>query len=376
VRRAGGPVAAALALALLTAAAPALPPTFSAPEPRASSRPAKAPTDLAETASSPATEPSAKGRPAAAKPRALKPPASPPAEETPPAKPDAAEIAKQTYVVKPGDTLSRIVAKTGAGADAITRENKLAPPFIVRPGQKLKIPAGRYHLVEKGERGIAIARAYGVDWSRIAELNHLEEPFILRAGERLLIPSAREVAGMSMEDRAKAFRIDIEDLVTGNEPALAPKARPAAPVRTAARPVPPSVPVAEPAAGFSGRFVWPVVGQIMRRYGLQATGARNDGINIRAEMGETVHAAADGVVAYAGDLAAFGKLVLIRHGNGWLTAYGHAESLLVTRGQAVKQGQPIARAGASGSAREPQLHFEIRDGRKPVNPMDWLPKLN
>ena len=311
---------------------------------------------------------------AAALPAAVVP--TPPAEATPPAPPAAIEVAKQTYVVKPGDTLFRIVAKTGASADAIARANKLPASLIVRPGQKLKIPAGRYHIVQKGERGIAIGRAYGVDWSRIAELNHLEEPFMLRAGERLLIPSTREVAGMSMEERARAFHIDIDDLVTGNEPALAPRAKPAKPVRTTARPVPPSVPVAEPAASFSGRFVWPIVGQIVRRYGLQPTGGRNDGINIRAHMGETVRAAADGVVAYAGDLAAFGKLVLIRHGGGWLTAYGHADSLLVARGQAVKQGQPIARAGATGSAREPQLHFEIRDGRKPVNPLSWLPNRN
>ncbi|MDO6415715.1 peptidoglycan DD-metalloendopeptidase family protein [Sphingomonas sp. BIUV-7] len=301
------------------------------------------------------------------------PPPSPPADATPPAIPGAIEVKAQTYVVQPGDTLSRIIAKTGAGSDAIAQANRLEAPFVVRPGQKLKIPAGRYHLVQKGERGIAIGRAYGVDWNRIAELNHLEEPFTLRAGERLLIPSTREVAGMSMEERAKAFRIDIDDLVTGNEPALAPKAKPAAPVKTAARPVPASVAVAEPAAAFSGRFAWPLTGDILRRYGLQASGARNDGVNIRARMGETVRAAADGVVAYAGDLAAFGKLVLIRHGNGWLTAYGHADSLLVTRGQAVKQGQPIAKAGATGSAREPQLHFEIRDGRKPVNPLSWLP---
>lgn len=370
MRRAGGPVAALLALALSTAAA-SVPPTFSASG-RSSSDAADAPkkastTKPISTAKSPVRKATTTAR------AAPQPVTSPPADDTPPAKPDAADIESQTYVVKAGDTLSRIVTRTGAGADAIARENKLKPPFIVRPGQKLKIPAGRYHLVEKGERGIAIARAYGVEWSRIAELNHLEEPFILRAGERLLIPSTREVADMSMEERAKAFHIDIDDLATGNEPALAPKAKPAAPVKTAARPVPASVPVAEPAATFSGKFIWPMVGEIMRRYGLQPTGARNDGINIRAQMGETVRAAADGVVAYAGDLAAFGKLVLIRHGNGWLTAYGHAETLLVTRGQAVKQGQPIAKAGATGSAREPQLHFEIRDGRKPVNPLSWLP---
>ena len=308
--------------------------------------------------------------------------AAPPPDDPPTSEPEvpatgahAVQVKAQTYVVKSGDTLSRVVAKTGAGADAIARANKLAPPYVVRPGQKLAIPAGRYHRVRRGERGIAIARAYGVDWQRIANLNHLEEPYLLRDGERLLLPTTGEVAKMSMEERARAFRIDIDDLVSGNEPALPSKTKPAAPVRKPKTPVPETVAVAEPPPKtFSGRFSWPLRGAILRGFGQQATGARNDGINIRAKLGETVRAAADGVVAYAGDLAGFGKLVLIRHGGGWLTAYGHAGKLLVTRGEAVERGQPIANAGATGSAREPQLHFEIRDGRSPVNPLSWLPK--
>ncbi len=300
---------------------------------------------------------------------------APPAMQTQPAPaweaaavaPNAVDVPASAYRVKPGDTLTRVVARSRAGADAIARANKLAPPYLLRAGRMLTIPPGRYHLVAKGQSGIAIARAYGVDWSRIAALNHLTEPFILRAGDRLLLPSRSEIAGMSLEQRAAAFRIDIDDLVTGGEPAIAAKARP-----VTARP---ATPPAEPATAFAGRFAWPLTGRIIRPFGRLPDGARNDGINIAAKRGTPILAAADGAVAYAGALPGFGQLVLIRHGQGWLTAYGHADALLVTRGQSVTRGQPIARAGATGSALEPQLHFEIRQGRKPVDPLGLLPRV-
>jgi murein DD-endopeptidase MepM/ murein hydrolase activator NlpD len=307
---------------------------------------------------------------------AAAPPVPPPAWEARQAKTDAADVATSIYVVRPGDSLSRVVEATGAGADAIARANKLSSPFVLRPGQKLQIPAGRYHIVRRGEAGIAIARAYGVDWSRIATLNHLQEPYQLRAGDRLLVPSKTEVAHMSLEQRAAAFRIDIDDLVTGSEPALAEKAKPAPPTPSPrkALALAPTTPVAEPAQNFSGRFAWPLVGKILRSFGPQASGARNDGINIQATAGSPVLAAADGVVAYAGPLAGFGQLVLVRHGGGWLTAYGYAQSISVARGQSVSRGQTIARAGATGSASEPQLHFEIREGRRPLDPLSLLPR--
>jgi murein DD-endopeptidase MepM/ murein hydrolase activator NlpD len=132
--------------------------------------------------------------------------------------------------------------------------------------------------------------------------------------------------------------------------------------------------VAEPSR-FAGRFDWPLNGQILRRFGSLGSGQQNDGINIAAAPGAPILAAADGVVAYVGtEVAVFGGLILIRHGDGWITAYGHAQDLLVTRGQAVKRGQVIGYAGATGYAAEPQLHFEIRQNRKPVNPLDLLPK--
>ncbi len=105
-------------------------------------------------------------------------------------------------------------------------------------------------------------------------------------------------------------------------------------------------------------------------------GLYNDGINIKATKGTPIRAAADGIVAYAGnDLGAFGNLVLVKHSGGWITAYAHAEALLVVRGDKVRKGDPIARVGESGKVDDPQLHFEIRKGRKPVNPEKYLPGL-
>lgn len=302
-----------------------------------------------------------------------------PASEPPPVwevktvVPSATEVKGGSYVVKRGQTLSHVARATGAGIDAIAAANGIEPPFAVHPGRRLKIPGGRYHLVGKGESGIAIARAYGVDWSRVATLNHLQETYLLRAGQRLLIPSEKEVAKMTLEQRAAAFRIDIDDLVTGSEPALAARAAPAPPVRSAARALPPTVAVAAPAQSFAGRFAWPLAGKIIRRFGQLAGGVRNDGIDIATPVGMPIRAAADGVIAYAGRLAGFGQLVLIRHGDGWLTAYGHAQSLAVRRGQAVSRGDVIGLAGASGNAPQPQLHFEVRNGRRPVDPLRLLP---
>jgi murein DD-endopeptidase MepM/ murein hydrolase activator NlpD len=286
---------------------------------------------------------------------------------------DAVTVPDSIYVVKDGETIRSIGNKTGAGSEAIARANAIPAPFMVRAGQRLKIPGGRYHLVRAGQSGIAIARAYGVEWSRIADLNDIQPPYVLRNGQRLLLPSSAEAAQMTPEQRARAFSLDIDDLATGSEPALASNAAPKAPVATPRKPLAKDEPVETP-ANFAGRFQWPLNGAIIGRFGPAGDGRRNDGINIAAERGEEIHAAADGVVAYAGSaIAVYGGLILIKHGEGWITAYGHAEQILVTRGQTVHAGDVIARAGATGSVNKPQLHFEIRNKRTPVDPLRYLP---
>jgi len=290
-----------------------------------------------------------------------------------PVEADAVTIADSTYVVKDGETIRSIGNKTGAGSEAIAKANNIQAPFVVRTGQRLKIPGGRYHLVRAGQSGIAIARAYGVPWSTIADLNDIQPPYVLRNGQRLLLPSAAQTAQMTPEQRAQAFNLDIDDLATGSEPALASNAAPKAPTATPRKPLPKDEPVETP-ANFSGRFQWPLSGAIIGRFGPAGDGRRNDGINISAERGEEIRAAADGVVAYAGSaIAVYGGLILIKHGDGWITAYGHAEQILVTRGQTVHRGDVIARAGATGSVNKPQLHFEIRNRRTPVDPLRYLP---
>jgi lipoprotein NlpD len=298
-------------------------------------------------------------------------PAPPPAWEARPVTPDATRVEGSTYVVQPGDTLRSIANRTGAGSEAIARANGIPAPFMIRTGQRLAIPGGRYHLVRAGETGIAIARAYGVDWSRVVTANALAEPYILRTGQRVLIPD--ESRPMTREERAAAFRIDIDDIVTGSQPAIAERARPARPTASSTRVLPSTSPVAPPAA-LSGAFAWPVRGQLIRRFGPVASGERSDGLKIAVPLDTPILAAADGTVAYVGSaIPSLGGLVMIQHGGGWTTIYGHAGQLLVQRGQSVKRGQMIALSGDSGTNR-PQLHFEMRQGRTPVDPIPRLPR--
>ncbi|HVJ41045.1 MAG TPA: peptidoglycan DD-metalloendopeptidase family protein [Dongiaceae bacterium] len=141
---------------------------------------------------------------------------------------------------------------------------------------------------------------------------------------------------------------------------------------TAASQVAAVTPPATTATG-SGQFGWPVQGKVISKFGATADGLRNDGINISASAGAPVVAAADGVVAYAGnELRGFGNMILIRHADGWVTAYAHNESLAVKKGDTVKRGQTIARVGQTGNVTSPQLHFEIRKGTSAQDPMKYL----
>jgi len=120
-------------------------------------------------------------------------------------------------------------------------------------------------------------------------------------------------------------------------------------------------------------FRWPVRGRVIAGFGQKVNGAANDGINLAVPEGTSVKAAEDGVVAYAGnELKGYGNLVLVRHSNGFVTAYAHASDIAVKRGDQVKRGQIIAKAGQTGSASSPQLHFEIRKGSTPVDPTQYL----
>lgn len=277
---------------------------------------------------------------------------------------NAASVRDQTYIVQPGDTLRGIGNRTGAGSEIIARENGLVAPFVIRPGQRLRIPGGRYHLVEDGQTGLAIAQAYGAPWSAIVELNAISEPFVLRRGQRLRLPAAPDFARpANLEERAAAFRLDIDDAISGSS---------AAEVEADA---PPASPAPRPAAAFSGAFRWPATGGVLARFGPAANGVRNNGIDIAAPDGSPVLAAAPGTVNFASDKASvFGGLILIDHGSGWMSAYGYVRELRVEPGQKVSAGAPIASVADRGIGDQPRLHFEIRKDRKAVDPLTRLPR--
>ena len=271
------------------------------------------------------------------------------------------------------------------------------------PGATLTIPAGRWHLVRAGETGIAIARAYRADFAVVARVNGLRAPYALEIGDLLLIPPpppratlrftpvarakiaapAPAPAPATVEARAQAYNLDIDKLLRGE-----PQARRAAPRSSEpASELPPPSREAAPSragegAGSAGRTAaegatihldWPLTGHLLSTFGAKPGGRFNDGVNIAAAPGTPVHAAASGIVLYAGNgVPAFGNLVLVRHADGWLTAYAHCATLLVTKGDRVTGGQPIATAGATGEVDTPQLHFEVRRGRKPVDPLGIL----
>lgn len=276
-----------------------------------------------------------------------------------PARPVATQPAA-TRTVPTGQTSVRPTPKQRT--DWVAR--KVVPQAIVTP-------QGRFHVVQPGDTGIAIARAYGVKWDELIALNNLTEPFLLRAGQRLRLspapisvaqapPRTQQAPAQSLEERARAFDISIDDVMTGGQPAAN------GPARTAETEKPTALPTL---AGGAPRFRWPLPGLIVSGFGPKPGGRFNDGVNLKANAGEPVRAAGDGVVAYAGDaIAGFGNLILVKHAGGWVSAYGHNEALLVNRGARVKAGEVIARAGQTGAVNEPQLHFELRQGRTPVDP--------
>lgn len=134
---------------------------------------------------------------------------------------------------------------------------------------------------------------------------------------------------------------------------------------------PPAQAGAEPASG--GRFPWPVRGRILAAYGNSPGGGHNDGINIGAPLGTPVRAIDNGTVVYSGnEVKGYGNIVLIRHANGWISAYAHLGDVTVKPGDAISAGEAIAKVGNSGGVAEPQLHFELRRGKQPVNPTEFL----
>jgi murein DD-endopeptidase MepM/ murein hydrolase activator NlpD len=290
--------------------------------------------------------------------------------------------------VTSGETIESIARKYGVPASAISETNGFREGALLRPGQRVVIPryvsasathaappqasaapraAENVHIVEPGESMMGIARKHGLTITALARANNIQPYAKISIGDRLTIPGGGRVAARqtSAPQVAQPRTVPVEKVAS----ALPQSARVATPEHQTTE----SVTQTAEAAGSMPSFRWPVKGRIIAGFGAKSNGAQNDGINLAVPEGTPIKAADDGVVAYAGnELKGYGNLVLIRHANGFVSAYANASELLVKRGDTIKRGQVIANAGQTGNVTSPQLHFEIRKGATPVDPTKYL----
>lgn len=266
----------------------------------------------------------------------------------------------------------------GEGVEGVAMAPPLAAPkpqarrIVVRPGQSL----GR------------IAQEYRVSRGAIIAANRLKPPYKLEAGQRLLIPgaAATPILQAAPATAPPAPGRPPPQIIPLDGPPP-PKSLSTPPPATSGSTRPPSAASADPGAAGDARaeaaaparlprgahYQWPVRGRVLAGYGTAQGGGRNDGINIAAPRGAPVRAIDAGEVAYSGnEVRGYGNLVLVKHASGFISAYAHCEELLVKRGDKVARGQVIARVGATGGVGEPQLHFELRRGKRAVDPREFL----
>jgi murein DD-endopeptidase MepM/ murein hydrolase activator NlpD len=297
--------------------------------------------------------------------------------------------------VAAGDTIDTIARRYGVPASVLMQANNIAAPATLHPGQRLVIP--RYtstrvattpaprpatpapaaannaansgvHVVAAGDTLGKISHRYHRSINDIAKANNIQPTATFNVGDRVIIPAAQTSEVKTSAPAAPAQQKTM----------VASAAKEPEPVRTAAVMAPTDALDKEATKLAEGngaipKFRWPANGRVIAGYGATPNGQQNDGINIALPENTPVKAAEDGVVAYAGnELKGYGNLVLVRHPNGYVTAYAHAKELLVKRGDQVKRGQVIARSGQTGNVNTPQLHFEIRKGSSPLDPTRFL----
>ena len=263
----------------------------------------------------------------------------------------------QMVEVRANDTLYAVATRYQVTPQSVIEANGLQPPYNLRKGQALKLVPRRTHIVRPGESVYVISQRYAVSQYQLAQLNFLKPPFELKIGQKLQLPNSLDFSVLD---------VGLPDGVSGTniaQPAPTKTSVPAAPRK---RFVAPSL------AGSSG-FSWPVQGEIIAEFGPSQRGVHNDGVNIAASEGASVGAAAKGRVAFVGtNIKSFGKLVLVKHDGGIITAYAHLGDISVTEGDIVTAGQSIGTIGRSGRVDSPQLHFEIRKSRQPVDPRSLI----
>ena len=270
------------------------------------------------------------------------------------------------HVVSKGDTLYNISKRYDIPLRDLIDFNNLKPPYTLKIGQTLQIPVSNFHIVAKGDTMYNISKRYDMTVENLAKINDIHPPYTLMIGQRLALYGNTVTTSAPPQTNTTPAKPTIAQTKkpTTSTPKQVVKAQPK-------KTLDKSKPVSSMR---KTKFAWPVRGKVISKYGTIGKGRANDGINIEAPRGTPVTAADTGIVAYAGnELRGFGNLVLIRHNDGWITAYAHNDRILVAKGQEVKKGEKIATVGSTGGVSTAQLHFETRAGKRAVNPMHHLP---
>jgi len=238
-----------------------------------------------------------------------------------------------SHTVRAGETLAQVAARYQTPLRRLIDANNLTAPFALREGQTLNIPRPHLHTVRAGETLLSLSRTYSIDVRSLALLNRLDKPYTIRPGDVLALP---------MDARPVQF------------------------VPVTSTPSPPAA---------TGRFEWPVRGEILTGFGPGGHGRRSDGVDIAAAPGAPIQAAAAGRVVYAGDdLPGYGLLVLVQHEGGWVTAYARAGALAVREGDQVRRGQTLGTVGQVGAGPS-RLHFQVRQAGAARDPLGVLPRV-
>jgi murein DD-endopeptidase MepM/ murein hydrolase activator NlpD len=279
--------------------------------------------------------------------------------------------------VTPGARVAALAALALAGCPAHRVPVRPLPvPLEAAAHHDEPALAGVVHVVRRGETIWRIARAYGIDPADLMETNGISDPRAVETGAELFVPGATRVVEVPAAAGGDASPTSTAT-ATATATAIATPTSPPTSTSTSSATPPPAAapPSARPAASApreDARLAWPLQGVLYGRYGVRA-GRRHDGIDIAAPHGTPVLAAGAGTVIYAGEQAGYGALVILKHDGGLVTLYAHNSRVLVGEGERVKRGQPFARVGESGRTSGPHLHFEVRDGTRPKNPLLFLP---
>lgn len=263
----------------------------------------------------------------------------------------------------------------------------IAPTVDVSRNSINKSSMSDRHQVKSGETLFSIAWRYGLDYKALAKFNGIGNDFLIYAGQTLILPgkntstpSSRSVSAPKKRDHQTSVARRSSSSSTARSSSVSQNTtkKASSSSQRVARSEKKSSPVKKITKSNSStkkvKWQWPTNGKVVTNF--SSSGGLNKGIDIRGKKGDSVNAAASGRIVYAGSgLRGYGKLIIIKHNDTYLSAYAHNNRIRVKEGQTVKAGQHIADIGSSGSRTDAvKLHFEIRRNGQPVNPLKLLPK--